>query len=298
MKKSSIILFIILAIVGMLILNSKTIAKYISESFWEYQLRSDSFYFGSDYLEETVIHNINSFWDGTSVDFNVRNNLNQTVISNDNIEYNILCTIEGAAASYSECRLDGTLSNEASSTLLAAFACVNTTGDQVDVSAYDENNCTLGGYDWLAQIVTNDHYFDVVLTNGSYEIEDVLVTLEVTSTSPYEKIITGDFTLHKTDFVEDTINITYENLTNYDKLTISNLYTIDKCVNITWDSANIRIDAESSEFSYYDTDLSDYINEIELTIPDKESTSFTFYPTDLSATYDETAFTVSETCNN
>jgi hypothetical protein len=103
--------------------------------------------------------------------------------------------------------------------------CSNTTNDGIDVSLFDETDCELGGYDWVDEVVINDLYFDVILTDINYELEDVVVNITVTSTSPYSKTISGDFILHKPSMEEDNITMDYKNYLDYDMLIISNSYS-------------------------------------------------------------------------
>lgn len=271
-----------------------TYAKYISNSVWNYYLKAVGFYFNSDNLDTTAVKNVDNLWDGESVYFNVRNNLNQMIITDEDIAYKITCTITGEAASYTACHLNGTSSNIYEETLPSIKLCVNNTTDEINVSEYDEETCKTGGYDWTSQISTQDLFFDVVLTNQSYQISDVVVNISVMSTSPYKKTLIGDFTLHKRDVESNNVVLNYKNYSNYDRLIVSNTGTNNKCIKINWDSSKLKIDADTNEFSAYNVDANGYINEIKFNINAKNNMSYIFYKVDFDQIYNVNEFTIVE----
>lgn len=274
-----------------------TFAKYISNSVWDYHLRSKGFHFSSDYLGTTEIKNSDSLWDGNSVSFNIRNNLNDTVATGYDINYSVSCSIVGPESTYTECEMNGTGTNSATGTLSSYYECVNTTGDEVDVSAYDETACTTGGYSWDAQTSTKDLFFDVNLTDLQETISEATVSVIATSTSPYAKTLSGEFKLHKSTDVEGSIVLSYDNYSNYDRLTISNSYSIGKCITVMWNADNLVLDEDSTIFNSYSTDINDYINEVEINLDPKSNESYRFYSRDFTTTYDDTEFSVVESCN-
>jgi len=289
--KRKLYLIGVLLVAIFIIFYSFTLARYVSNSAWDYYLNSKGFYFSSDYLAATKVNNVDSLWDGNSVHFNIKNTLNEAVITAYDIDYQVSCTLDAAAAVYSECRLNGSVNSSENKTVVADYACVNNTGDSVDVTAYDETNCDSGGYDWTVQAVEDDLYFDIVLTNSNYSIKDVTATIEVTTTSPYAKEITGEFKLKKIEAIEGEVSLSYENYSIYDRLIVSNPNLSIKCVKVTWDSDDLLIDKENSSFSSYSTDASGYINEIIFNISAKKDINYMFYPRD-SGTYDVNDFTI------
>ena len=88
----------------------------------------------------------------------------------------------------------------------------------------------------------------------------------------------------------------YKNYTNYDNLIITNSYDEDKCVKVSWNADNLRID--SNKFISSLTDQNGYINEISLKIKGKENINYRFYKTN-NKVYDVSEFNLSEIeCSN
>lgn len=297
MKKiKKYVLLILLIVVGsFLCIYGVTFAKYVANSVWDYYLKSKGFYFSSDYLGSSTIKNADNLWDGGSVPFNIKNNLNDTVMTDYDIDYRIACTITGEAASHTECHLNGTTSNIQDGVLSSFQVCVNNTENGIDVSSFNKTDCELGGYDWENQVAIKDLYFDVVLTDTNYELKDVTVNITATSIAPYHKVLSGDFALHKNNTGEAAVDIDYKNYTNYDRLIISNSHSIAKCIRVTWDANKLLIDADNNGFSTYGVDSNGYINEIKLNINAKSSLSYIFHNRNFGVTYDVSEFNLEET---
>jgi hypothetical protein len=296
LKKPKNLLVIIFSIlIGSIIyFYGFTYAKYAYNSIWDYYLKSKGFYLSSNSLGNPIIKNVDNLWDGGSVHFTIKNSINDTVITNYDIDYEVTCEVQGDSSEYSECHMNGTESNHQTSTLLSIQACENKTGDGIDVTSYDKAECEMAGYNWIDKIAQKDLYFDIVLTNTNYELNNVIVKVILTSTSPYHKTLEGLFTLTKNNLKEDGVTLNYENYFNYDKLIISNSYINNKCIKITWDSSKILIGEDLNKFTSYGTDLNGYVNEIILPINAKESLGYTFYSKDLNTKYNVTEFSIEE----
>lgn len=290
MKKKMIIISTISFL--MVVLISFTFGKYIASGVWNYYLKAKGFYFTSDNLGETSVSNVNNLWDGESVEFNIKNYLNNEVAAGYDIAYDIVCTIEGEAASYSECHLNGTTSSTASGTLSYSQYCSNVKGDSVDVSSYDEETCINGGYIWKNATTIANPYFDVILTNQNYEIKDVIVNINVTSTSPYTKTLLGKFSLHKVETDLGSIIMDYNTYDKYDRLIITNTNDSNKCLSLTWNAEDLLIDTD--DYIYSNTDTNGYINNIKFMLTGKNSTSYMFYKTNSASNFDETDFVIVE----
>lgn len=296
MKKRNKYLFLglITTACGILCFLGFSFARYVSTSVWDYYLKSKGFYFSSDYLGSKTLKNVDNFWDGESVNFNIKNNLNQTVVTNNDINYNVTCEIEGEAKTYASCNLNGTNSNELNGVLAKIETCINETEDGKDVSSLNKTACELGGYEWKNQVAIKDFYFDVDLTDEEYELTDVVVNVVATSISPYRKTLSGKFILHKNDLITNIVTMSYKNYSNYDILTVSNTHSTSKCIKITWDSAKLKIDTLNNSFSSYSTDSDGYINEIKLNIESKRNKNYRFYRDSFKTLYDINEFTLEE----
>lgn len=293
MKKKNIIL--LTSVLGLLVILISvygfTYAKYVSNSILDYYLKSKGFYFNSDYLSLNNEKNVNNFWTGESVTFNVRNNLNKLVITDYDIDYKVTCTIKGEVPAGTSCRVNGTNSNIYEGVLSSFQVCVNEKNDGVDVSLFNKENCEIGGYSWENQIANQNLYFDIV---SDEDVTDITANIEVSSTSPYHKKISGDFILHKANTSNGSINLGYKNYASYDRLIVSNSYSEDKCTTIIWNSSDLKIEVDSTQVLSYETDSNGYVNKIKVRIPAKNSLSYIFYKSDLNRIFDVSAFSYQE----
>jgi len=294
MKKEKFKLLLIIVMIGIVLsIVGFSFAKYVSNSIWDYYLRSKGFYFYSDTLNMNTYQFADNSWDESSIYFNLRNNLNDKVVTTYDINYSVVCTIENEASSYSECKLNGTEFNTYDGVLSSVQACVNYTEDLVDVSSYNESQCDLGGYSWEYQIADSDLYFDIELTNQEYSLDYVEVKIEVESTSPYNKMLIGEYflnTLGSSEFV-----YSYVNYDNYDRLTITNNSSAT-CLKLSWDSSELLIDNSLDEFISYYTDVNDYVNEVMFNIDEYSNLSYVFHKRDFGLSYDISDFSISESC--
>ncbi len=272
-----------------------TYAKYVSNSIWNYYLKSQGFYFSSEQLNIGTTKNVNNLWNGGSVNFSINNSLNPTVISDYDINYNVTCTINGEAANHTTCNLFDTGTNQYEGVLLSKKICINNTNDGVDTSKMDKNECETNQYDYISQVSVNDLHFDIVLTDENYEIKDLTINIEVNTTAPYHKTLSGNFLLHKINSKEEKVNLFYKDNSEYGELVISNSYKTAKCIKIAWDSSKFKIDTKSNQFNSYIEDEDGYIKEITLSINPKKSISYMFYKINFEEVYDVTEFTYSDT---
>lgn len=296
-RKKTVIIILLLSIIGFSGLffwrYGVSYAKYVYNSVIDYYLKSKDFYFNSDYLGLDVIENVDNLWDGNSVYFNIRNNLNESVATSSDINYRIDCEIEGEEAAYLDCHLNNTTSNTFDGTLSSFQICVNLKDDE-DVSGYNKTDCEMGGYKWSNEKSSSDLHFDIIVKDESYQIEDVIVLIKATSTTPYQKILQGRFILHKATLEEGELKLDYKNYSNYDRLIISNSYLTDKCISINWDSTKVIIANDKSEFSSYDVDDNGYINKIMINVEAQKALNYIFYRKDSTNNYDKSGFTLNE----
>lgn len=291
-KKSIVLLSLILVLVGVLVgVYGFTYAKYVSNSVWDYYLKSKGFYFNSDDLNLNTTKNVNNFWTGESIYFNIRNNLNDIVATDYDINYKVTCTITNEEALGAGCYINGTTSNVYEGILSTYQVCIDNENTGVEVSLLNQETCEIGGYKWENQTATQNIYFDIVNLG---DIVDVDVNIQVESTSPYRKVLSGNFLLHKVSNIDEKIDLDYINYSKYDKLVISNSYLKDKCATIIWNSSDLRIDVDRSQLIAYETDLDGYINQIKVKVPSKNTLSYHFYKRDITKSFDATAFSYQE----
>lgn len=264
-----------------------TYAKYASNSLWNYYLSSKGFYFSSEELSEEGEKYVNTIWDGEKVSFSIKNNLNDIVITDFDIQYKAICTIKSASNENVSCSLNGSGSNVYHGVLSSFKNCKNQTGDGVNVSNYDKTTCEMNGYDWKSQIASKDLYFDII-----GDVSNVDVEITVTSTSPYTKTLSASYSLYKDQSLIGMLNKQYEEHSDYSRLIISNSYKENKCAVVSFDANKVRIEKDEN-ITNYATDTSGYINEITFPIKGKESISFIFYKV-TDENYDETLFTLNE----
>jgi len=259
--KHMLLLVILLCIISILT-YSYTFAKYVSSNAWNYYLSTKGFYFSSEQLGTTKITNVNNNWSFDRTYFTLKNSENDFLVSDYDIEYTVKCTIKNEASNYSKCTLNGTNSDTFNGVISSSSKCKNNI-DETDVSTYNKEKCETKGYEWDIQKNYKDLYFDVIKT-GEKELSYVSVLIEVTTTSPYKKTLSGEFNLSSTEIQENGLKITYKEFNNYSRVIISNPYDENKCVKLNWNSENLRIDETNGQISSYQKDSNGYINEINL----------------------------------
>ncbi len=207
------------------------------------------------YFESDYLANnkINTYnlWDGGSISFNLKNSKND-LYTEDDIEYEVECV----ASKNATCELLDQGSNKYSATLK---------GDSI-------KNETL--------------YFDVASNESDVE---VLITAK--SKTPYVKTLTGTFRLHKIDNTIGNIKYDLINYDSYSKLTISNYYDDDKCLNVKWTDQNIRVISYSVLNPATDED--GYVDEFEVNVSKGKTESVKFYYLG-NGTFTKEAFTIVE----
>ena len=275
-------LVLIILVLGVAVTRGYSLAKYTTNSVWNYYLKSNGFYFTSeDFKDKDTIY---TNWNGSSIPFTIQN-YEEDSVSNNDISYEVTCRVEGEAASISECRLNGEKTNHFSGVLSSGEACS-------DPSILSQTACETQGKEWIISKTHRDFYFDIVPT-GSEEITGATVQLEIKSTKPFQKTMTHRYVLTKGKSEIGTLSLNYQSRENYDHLIVTNSYNENKCVHLTWDSSKARIDLENTSYATT-TDSNGVINGITFPIPKKDSMNLIFYRTDFSKTIDSSIFTIVE----
>lgn len=295
-KKYMFIILLVLVAISFAI-NGFSYARYASNYVWNYYLKSKGFYFNSEDLSLNTINHVNNMWDGGSTYFSINNSLNQAVVTEFNINYKVTCTVEGDNAD-NVCYIGNTESNIYEGVLSNSQACINNTLDGIDTTSYNQSDCSLNGYNWDNQIAIKSLYFNVINTAGEV-VNDAIVNIKAESVSPYKKTIYGKYKLHKVLSNDGTIKMNYEGYDNYGRLVISNSYSSDKCIQVSWNSSELQIDVDTKKLSLYTTDNDGYIDKINFSLKAKESMNYIFYKRDSLFSYGEKTFTLEEVndCN-
>ena len=267
MKKRYKIILIVVLIGFCLGLFLTTLARYSSSNVWNYYLESQGFYFSSDNLSNDQV-NVDTFWDGSSVHFNLKNFSNNNLITSKDISYQVSCDVIDSDI---PCTLNGTESSTVNGVLSKSSRCVNEI-DQIDVSSMNKTECEVAGYTWENISVTNDLYFDI----DSDEITDVSVLITVNSTSPFRKTMTGVFNLSKSEVVTGNIDYNVNHYDSFDELIISNSYDTGKCISVSFDSSKRIVDI-TNDMNIISSDNNGYVNSFSFGVGSMSNDKIVFY---------------------
>ena len=283
-RKYLIIIFLY-TLALMVVYFGTTYAKYVYKEAHNYYLQSKGFYFTSDYLDVNTKQTVNNYWDGSSVYFNIKNNINESIVTDYDINYKVKCTTNNANAT---CNLNGSGKNEIDGVLKLNAVCENNTSDGVDTSTFTYEECSSNGYTWNNKVVSEEMYFDIV----GDDISRVNVNLEISSISPYKKTLVGKFILNKVKTTTD-IDIKYKDYSEYGILNLRNNSNTTRCVVVSFDPNNLLVNEYNTAKSY--TKNSDnYIDSLTISINSSSSANYKFYKKN-NITYDASSFTIVDT---
>lgn len=242
-----------------------TLARYSSSNVWNYYLESQGFYFTSDNLSNEQV-NVDTFWDGSSVYFNLKNFSNNDLITDKDISYQVSCEVIDSDI---PCTLNGTDKSSINGVLSKSSRCVNEI-DDVDVTSMNKTECEVSGYTWEKTAVTSDLYFDVISDS------DVSVRVTAVSLSPFKKTLTGIFNLNKSEVDSGNIDYSVNHYDVYDELIISNSYDTGKCVSVNFDSSKRVVDV-TGDMNVLSTDNNGYVNSFSFGVGSMSNEKFVFY---------------------
>ena len=270
-RKKVIILFIFISISFSLAIFS--FAKYTSSYVKGYYLKSKGFYFESNELKNDK--NItNLLWDGGAVSFALKNYSSENLITDSDIRYTLTCEIltENINAT---CTINDSNNSTSNLVLSSNASCINNK-DETDVSSYNKTECEVGGYNWVKQKVSQNNYFNVIFSNQNDQNKEIDVKITATSTSPYRKSVSAIFKLQKNTRSSGEIIDTNKVFSNYSELILTNTYSQNKCLQISFDSSNRILDVSSvtTNLSY---DNNDYVNSFKVNINANSSLKIKFF---------------------
>ena len=283
-KKKILIILILLAVC--FIVKLPSLARYSSNYVWNYYLESHGFYLASDSLGLDK-KNVDTFWDGGRVTFNIKNSSNNNLITDYDIGLEVTCEIQGNTPA--TCKLNGTNASTISLVLSSNSGCTNN-GETVALS---KSECELNEYTWSIQKTVQDVYFEVVPNQGE-TVNNVNVKITVRSTSPYRKTITGIFSLYKNSRDTGSITKQINDKELYDELILTNSYNTRKCVLISFDSTTRTVEYSNDMIAPV-LDEDSYITGFKIALDALSNKKFTFYNKDFSSNYSADDFTISET---
>ena len=265
--KRIIIIFII--IIAILVCSLSTYAIYAKDSIYNYYLESKGFYLTSDSLGNDLL-NTNTLWDGNSIHLSVNNYTSNNNITDYDIRYTLSCELLDNVTG--TCTFNGTNNSSLNLTLSHNESCFNNL-DQVDVSNLNKTDCELGGYTWVNNKVNQDVYFNLNIDNS---ITDVRVKITLRATSPYQKILTGIYRLHKAELNTGSLTKSINPNNLYNDLIITNSYNTDKCVRVTFDSSKRVLDDHINIASSL-SDSNNYINDFKVLVPGLSNKKISLY---------------------
>lgn len=297
-KKKYLLIVLLIVVVITLSFNGYSYAKYVYNNVQNYYLKSKGFYISSDFLDTNNVKNVNNLWDGGNVLFNLKNSLNDEVVTSYDIEYQVNCVINSDVDESVYCSLNDTGLSTINGVLSSFSSCVNEI-DNTDVSSYTKEQCEINGYKWKYQVANKNLYFNIVSDNPDVDVNNVDVTIEVNTTSPYKKKISGNFVLKKNDNIINDLIIDYKNFSNYDRLSIYNGLEKNKCVRITFDSTRVLMDTSNNDFVKLETDAYANVNGFVINLDSYKSKDIIFYRSDFNTKYDSSIFNISNSdlCN-
>ena len=287
MKKSGKIrIIIILILVLTLVLTyGVSFAKYAYNNVLNYYYKSKDFYFSSNSLDLEEVSNVNNAWDGSNTYFDIKNYLNDSLITDYDISYKVECSTNN---SNYKCIINDNDSTY-NGTISSSKVCFNTASDVItDINNLDD--CIKNGYEWLDNKSEAKLYFNLVSLDNT-KINDAEVNVTVTSTSPYKKILKGKFSLSRQLNINDDVTL---NCNNYDEkveVIVSNLLDSKKTYTLYFDSDKLRVDM-TSNLKEESKDSNDFINKIAFDLDSNKNIKIVFYKTDLGKTYDKNDFKI------
>lgn len=275
-KKKKIIIITFIILFAIIATTTMTFGKYIYNSVWNYYLSSKEFYFQSDLLSENSRDNSILKWDGSDINFLIKNSENNELVSEYSISYELTCEVMGEAKEYIDCKLNGLDSDTFEGTLASESKCTNLK-NQTDVSSMTKAECEVSGYTWVEEVSTKKNYFNLILKDETKSIDEVSVKITAQSILPYKKTLIGIFNLNKVDYVEEEIITNYQSYSDFDEISITNTTEEKKCVLISFDSENYSIDVNLNDILSYEIDSNKKINQISLKMDKKETKYYNLY---------------------
>ena len=287
------ILIIIVVILVFAATATLTLGKYAYNNAWNYYLSSKGFYFESDFLDINTKKNSLLKWDGSKINFVVKNSQNNKLISEYDISYKITCEVLGEENSYIKCNLNDTNASVFNGTLATTSKCINDI-DDVDVALFSKAECEVSGYKWNEEVISKNNYFNLELTDPTKTIDEVSVKITAESITPYHQTLTGIFNINMADEVDLEIVTSYQEYQEYNEISITNTTANNKCVSINFDSSKYSVDLDDNQILESLMDTNNKIYSIKIKLGKESSKFYKFYKTENNKIYSIDDFQVEE----
>lgn len=255
-------------------------AKYVNNNKWNHYFESNGFFFSSNKLRENSKKTIINFYNGEDISFEVYNYINNNITDSD-INYRINCNTNNE--NY-KCYLDNTENNALETTILSVKKCFNGNEEL----GMDEVTCNANNYEYKSVTNKKNHIFKVEKTKGETP-SNLNITLTVTTTSPFEVVLTGNFVLNIDENYE--ANKISVSLKDSDETTckyeIKNTYTVDKVIKLTINTSKLLFDNTSPFYNNklsYTTTGEGYVNSINMNLKPTSISVINLYKKDYSNT--------------
>lgn len=292
-QRSKRIIITLVVILIFMATATLTLGKYAYNNAWNYYLTSKGFYFESDLLDINTKKNSLLKWDGSNINFDIKNSQNDKLISEYDISYKITCEVLGEESNYMKCNLNDTNDSVFNGTLATTSKCINDI-DDIDVTLFSKAECEVSGYKWIEEVISKNNYFNLELTDPTKSIDEVSVKIIAESITPYHQTLTGVFNINRVEGVDLEIVPTYQEYREYSELSITNITTSEKCVSVVFDSSKYSLDLNENDILEYLMDSNDKINSIKLILNKESSKSYKFYKINSNEIYSVNDFLIEE----
>ena len=280
-RRSILVIIVLVLLVGLIITRGYSYARYASNAVFNYYLSSKGFYFESDDVTFDKKKNVDTMWDGEKIYFTLSNSDNDALSSEVDITYKVECIVNEENTT-KECLVNGIGKSSMEATLSASFGCSDGTSSTEDV-------CLENSGEWVSKPAVSNIYFEVVDTTGD-EVLNANIDIIVTSLKPYKKVLSANYSLLRDNNTIGCLSMKYETGLVKSNLIVTNSYNEDKCILVSWDTANFTFDNKNSEVLGMTNDIDGNINSVYFKLARMNSTSLGFYVKDTSITYNELYF--------
>lgn len=292
-KRSKRIIITFVVILVFMATATLTFGKYAYNNAWNYYLSSKGFYFESDFLSINTKKNALLKWDGSDINFLVKNSQNDKLISEYDISYKITCEVLGEESKYIKCNLNDTNNSVFNGTLATTSKCINNV-DNKAVALFSKAECEVNGYLWNDEVISKNNYFNLELSDPTKSIDEVSIKITAQSITPYHQTLTGIFNINKVEGVDLEVVTSYLSYNEYDELSVTNTTKSQKCISIGFDSSKYFIDLSDNQLLDYSVDINNKINEIKVKLNKESSKIYKFYKADSNKIYSKNDFSVVE----